>query len=191
MNPKIYHPVAGSHIDDVCMEATALAIKLNRQVTFDFNGATVLVEPTDSWPAVLKRLQSILYENQKAYEASSEYTEILAERNVRLRAAQKETDDLIRVLPNCLDREIDLIKWVGKFVVVTDHIGVKVDREYVHKLLESRGYAKNAHLNQPKDYYQIPGNFAGYIIGQFMDYPHPNVISRFCNDYVNRFSPQS
>jgi len=187
MKPNIYHPCAGSHIDDVCMEATALAVNRNRQVSFDFNGATVLVEPTDHWSAVLLRLQSVLNKNQTAYEASDEYRKILAEREVNRRAAQDRATALMMGLLDVVDDELNLIKWLGEFVVVTDHIGVKFDRAYVHSVLESRGYVKDAHLKQPKEYYQIPGNFAGYIIGQFMVCPHPNVISRFCDDYVKRF----
>lgn len=51
----VLDPPLGSHIEEVCKEACALAINKQTNVNFTFNGKDVTATPKDSWLKVLKR----------------------------------------------------------------------------------------------------------------------------------------
>lgn len=64
---------AGSHISTVCEAATKLADEKNSEVTFEFNGTPVLVQPGESVGDVEKRWTSDMEAAAKAWRESPEY----------------------------------------------------------------------------------------------------------------------
>lgn len=94
----------------------------------------------------------------------------MAEKEMELRAIQTEIDSLIAALPDALKKgEANTVQWIGDFARINNGPGLSFDSRKISQRLQSAGYVRNAHVNDPK----VKTNqsvCAQWIVGQAIDY---------------------
>ncbi len=80
-----------------------------------------------------------------------------------------------------------VLGWLKSYVLTADECGQSVVIEDRDRW-EAAGYVPDMNLHDAFNG-EDPINFAGYIVGQVMTYPHPNLILGFIEQWSTKFGP--
>lgn len=119
---------------------------------------------------------------RKAYAESPEGQRAAAERSAVVARNQALVDRHIERLPwlDC-SNPLLVLYWLGGIVEAADDAGVKYDRSFVVETFKARGWMPDANC-KPNFDENDPRNYAGYIVGQWLECGHPIVL-----DFIERW----
>ncbi len=173
---------AGSHIEDVA--ATLVA---NAPARTDFNGITLraryaTTQARDIVAHMIWRsdLRSIAYQHSPA----GKRTALDAEANRAV--AQVTIDAHVRLLLDLDFSSVDVVlAWVAGIADASDHVGVRLNRAGLREMFENGGWPVG--VNCGADFNaDDERNFAGWIVGQWLDCWHP-MVSGFVEQWRAKF----
>ena len=118
----------------------------------------------------------------KAYAASPEGQRQAAQRSVEIASNQAIVDWHIEKLQwlDCSDPRL-VLYWIGGIAEAADDVGVKYDHAFVVDTLKARGWSPGANC-KPHFNENDPRNYAGYIVGQWLESRYPMVL-----DFIKRW----
>jgi hypothetical protein len=185
-----YSPCAGSHIEQACKEAVAMAMNCVATVKFSFNG--ILMEATPNCvPIDLANEWSTKQEQAaKAYRESPEGIASAEKRKQDVMQKQASVNLAIQKLPSVIHNHGALMEWLKFFSYVADDIGVTYSKGELADQLEAGGYVENEHVGKKPEWFNTRPRLARYIVGQAITClrggmgPHP-ITADFVDKYFN------
>lgn len=181
----------GDSIQNACDEAIELAQNKSQMVYFSFNGVDLKVSGSSSKDELVQYFHDELARKSEEYRNSEQYQIDQKRQEERLASLQKKTNELIAELKTLSRDDDSIVKWIGAFAEVNDHMDLVYDRAEIINILESAGYKANAEVgnNAVKN---DPSVFARWLIGQAIDnlarnMPIHPMATKFSNDYFELF----
>jgi hypothetical protein len=118
----------------------------------------------------------------KAYAESPEGRDVAAQRAAEVANRQEVVDRHIERLPwlDCSNPRL-VLYWLGGIVEAADDVDVKYDRKFVVETFKARGWEPGANC-KPNFDENDSRNYAGYIVGQWLETGHPMVL-----DFIERW----
>lgn len=184
-----YEAHAGEWINYSARQASKMSQETGKTVTFDFNGIELTVKPDTTPEDVVKTYRDETEARAEAYRNSPEGKRATAEAEASKNKAQATVDKIVKDFPAIVAKgESAIIPTLAELALSADHVDVHADLGAVNKILMAKGYKVNDAVGLPQTEYQKPKVLARYLIGQFMNFPHPNLMDRFAKDYLNLLS---
>jgi hypothetical protein len=188
IKPLKYDPCCGTHINQACKEAAALAKENGRIVNFNFNGVKLSASPGK--PASTLNWEYNMEMNRLAHtpEAVRKRKEWEAESAREVAETQVKADRLMGKLPQVVGNLTELMAWLKEYTPCADLIGVKAGNEQLLMSLTEAGYEVGWGVGKPKEFFVKAENVGRWVVGQVMDClkrgmgPHP-ITTKFCDDY--------
>lgn len=185
-----YVPSVGTHIDQACQEAVALAVEKKQDIAFKFNDVELSATQWSKPETIAKCYDAITKRRRKEYWASPEGIAAAKERRDAVAARQSAVDGLLYKLPKVL-KSVSLdkaMKWLQSFQPPSDDVDVKLNRRDVAKTFIAFGYAENEHVGNPPEWFNTRERMGRYVIGQAINClnrgmpPHWRTL-HFCKEY--------
>lgn len=183
-----FDPSPGTHIENATKEALALAMAVDRPVSFTFNGVAVLATPNDSAPAILKRWRDDMDASAKAYRESPAGKAEVARTERAKSGHQGRVNKLLSSLDSIVSDGDALMDWIAMYAVSADYFGVDASLDRVRQAIESAGYKRNAHVGRKPAFFNNRKVMREYVAGQVLEClavgmgPHP-IVTKFVDEY--------
>lgn len=170
-----------------CIDDAAATLVANAPAQTNFNGICVRARYATTCPQdVVSQFNRDMDARSEAWANSVYGREQAAERTRHRANMQKIIDQHMERL-----RWIDftnarlVLYWVGGIADAVDCLGVKYNHETVIEMFKTRGWFPNVNCD---DQFNADDarNFAGWIVGQWLDCKYPGVI-RFIEQWCERF----
>lgn len=131
---------------------------------------------------IMDTYSSELEARRKAYSESPEGQREAENRAAVVAFNQALVDRHIERLPwlDCSNPRL-VLYWLGGIVEAADDVGVEYDHKFVVDTFKARGWKPGANC-KPNFNENDPRNYAGYIVGQWLECRHPMVL-----DFIERW----
>lgn len=183
-----YDPLAGTHIARACREAVAMAITQNQPVEFDFNGVSILAEPSSDPVDLEDQFNAKMEARVQAYRESTDGIAEAQKRVSEVERKQQSINSALSALKDIVNDHDKLMLWLKSFAENADDIGVRFDKAKLADEFISAGFCENEHVGQKPDWFSTRPRMAHYIVGQAINClrhgmgPHP-VTASFVEKY--------
>lgn len=173
--------LAGTDIDRAAAMLVASA-----PARADFNGITIRARYATTKPSdIAAGFRRVCAARSYVYQCSPEGRRAAADGARDIADKQCGVEELMLNLPD-FSHVGDVLSWVSAFVALSDRIGVIYDRAAVETMFAAHGWGRGVNCGDGFEP-TVARNYAGWIVGQWLDYPNSGLVKRFVAEWVARF----
>lgn len=191
----VYEPMAGENISTCCERMVAL-VKEHGEVTAEFNGVPLKATTDTTQASILEDFNIALVREKAAWEASPEFAEQKAKREIELANKQMKLDSFVDELGADLDLndDVKVLTWWYGYAPLSDDTGIRTRWEEVIKIFREHDWEPNVNLGTNCNI-EDTHNYAAYIVGQAlacllsMGSVH-HVCTTFIEKWMAKFHPE-
>lgn len=155
----------------------------------EFNGIKVITSKHSTVDSIIAdyhiRMDISVYE----YKQTDEYKKKQSEREKELKELNTKAKYMMKKFEK-IDKQnkLELINWLDEFQPLSDHIGVKFDRNHLIKELNKAGYVAGMNCNSENFVIATTDEFADWLIGQCLEGLEKvgaihQVVNKFAKEY--------